>query len=307
MTNRHYIPILSFLACMVCIPSCKSIREQDAVAVTPVVPVTVTSPRTGNMAEYSEMMATSAFLVKTAIKSPVTGYIEKCSLTPGDMVITGQVLFQLRTRESAALEQGGTPSMKITGIAVIKAPMNGVVSVLEHPRGDFVQEGDGLSVIVDPASLAFLMEVPYEMNRLIRKGQNFRLNLPDHTTVEAYVRSVLPSMSGASQTQRVVLQPESGSNIPENLTVRVNVMRSFKANAMILPKSCLLNDEVMKHFWVMKLLNDSMAVKVQVEPGIQGTDSAEVISPALGITDRILSGGNYGLADSVRVRIIKHE
>ena len=68
---------------------------------------------------------------------------------------------------------------------------------------------------------------------------------------------------------------------------------------------CILADEVMKNFWVMKLVNDSVAVKIPVETGINGTDSIEVVSPVFGATDRILTSGNYGLGDTAIVRIIK--
>jgi hypothetical protein len=131
--------------------------------------------------------------------------------------------------------------------------------------------------------------------------------LPDNTEVSAYVKSVLPSMSEASQTQRMVLQPRSVTGYPENLMAKVKIVRNIKANATILPKSCILNDEIMQNFWVMKLINDSMAVKIPVKTGILGTDSIEVISPVFNVTDRILNSGNYGLGDTVKVRSIKHD
>ena len=114
-------------------------------------------------------------------------------------------------------------------------------------------------------------------------------------------------MSGASQTMQVVLQPRSLTDLPENLIAKVRIVRASKNNAVILPKSCLLNDEIMKSFWVMKLVSDTMAVKVPVITGIQGADSIEILSPALGSADRILTSGNYGLGDTAIVRIIKHE
>jgi multidrug efflux pump subunit AcrA (membrane-fusion protein) len=105
----------------------------------------------------------------------------------------------------------------------------------------------------------------------------------------------------------MVLQPHSTQDLPGNLMAKVRIIKSEKNNAVVLPKSAILNDEVMKNFWVMKMINDSVAVKVPVQTGIAGTDSIEIISPVMSPLDRILISGNYGLGDTTRVRIIRHE
>ena len=307
MTNRVLTLFMAGLSCMAGLPSCTGTGEQDEKPVRAIVPVTVISPRAGKMAEYTELIATSAFLAKTVIKSPLTGYVEKCLINPGDKVVKNQLLFQLRTRESMALEQDSLRTGTIEGVIKIKATIDGVIATVDHPRGDFVQEGDLLSTIIVPGSLVFLLEVPYEIKNMVRVGAECKLKLPDNSVIGARVKSVLPAMSGASQTQRMVLEPHGAVNIPENLMAKVDILRSVKDNALILPKSCLLNDEVMQHFWVMKLINDSTAVKVPVTTGIQGTDSIEVVSPLFNAADRILTSGNYGLGDTAIVRIIKHE
>jgi hypothetical protein len=307
MINRVLNLLLTGLVCLSGLSSCNNGQDQDDKVERTIVPVTVTSPRIGQMAEYTVLMATSSFLVKAMIKSPVTGYVEKCSVTPGDKVFRNQVLFQLRTKEAAALQQDSLGSLNISGIAMMRASIEGVVATIDHPQGDFVQEGDVLGTLINPKSLVFLLEVPFEMKSKIRSGHEYRLVLPDNLEIKASVKSVLPSMSGASQTQRVVLQPLSALDIPENLMAKVKIIRASKNNALILPKTCILNDEIMKNFWVMKLINDTLAVKIKVETGMQGTDSIEVVSPEFAATDRILDSGNYGLGDTAIVRLIRHE
>ena len=307
MMNRLLIFLLTGLAFLVNLSSCSNSGDQDEKIVRTVVPVTVTTPRTGKMTEYTELMATSAFLVKAVMKSSVTGYVEKCFVAPGEKVTKNQVLFQLRTREAVALQQDSLGSLDIRGVALMKASIEGVIATIDHPQGDFVQEGDALGTLINPGSLVFLLEVPFEMKNMIRSGQECTLMLPGNAKVSAFIRSVLPSMSGTSQTQRVVLQPRSVTDIPENLMAKVKIVKNAKTNAVIFSKTCILNDEIMKNFWVMKLINDSVAVKIKVETGMQGTDSIEVVSPAFGSADRILTSGNYGLGDTAIVRIIKQE
>ncbi len=307
MTDKVFNLFLTGFICLITLSSCNERAGQDEKALRTVVPVTLTSPRTGEMAEYTELMATSAFLVKAAVKSPVTGYVDQCSLSPGDKVLKNQVVFLVRTKESAALQPDSAGAMNISGTVEVRASLDGVVSVIDHPQGDFVQEGDALCTLVQPGSLVFLLEVPYEMKKLIGTGQDCKLILPDNTEIPAFVKSLLPSMSGASQTQRMVLQPRAATGIPENLLARVKIVRKIKQNAVIFPRSCLLTDEIMEKFWVMKMINDTMAVKVPVVTGITGTDSIEVVSPVFTTTDRILTSGNYGLGDTAIVSIIRHE
>ena len=307
MINRALILLLTGVAGLSIFISCKSNPDQSESEVRAVVPVTVTSPRIGKMVEYTELMATSAFLVKAVVKSPIAGYIEKCLVSAGDRVVKNQLLFQLRTKEATALQQDSLVSLNFSGIVMMKASMNGVVATIDHPQGDYVLEGDALATLVVPGSMVFLLDVPFELKSRIRAGQSCKLVLPDNSQVNATVKSILPSMSGASQTQRVVLQPLTGIDIPENLVAKVSIVRNAKAGAVILPKSCILNDEIMKNFWVLKLVSDSIAIKIPVELGIRSADSIEVASPVFGAGDRILSGGNWGLGDTTTVRIIHHE
>ena len=54
----------------------------------------------------------------------------------------------------------------------------------------------------------------------------------------------------------------------------------------------------------MKLINDSVAVKVPVTTGISEAEYIQIISPEFNASDLFLSSGNYGLADTVNVKVI---
>jgi hypothetical protein len=102
-----------------------------------------------------------------------------------------------------------------------------------------------------------------------------------------------------------VVKPLNGLNLPENLIARIRIPRNTIAKATILPKTCILSDELMHDFWVMKLINDSTAVKVVVKPGLSAGDSVQIIEPHFSEHDLFLSSGNYGVGDTVLVSIIK--
>jgi hypothetical protein len=285
-------------------PGCHRAGQPEETEVHPNVPVTVTSIHTGKFVDYTELTATSSFLIKAVIKSPVSGYVDQCNMIPGDKVVKGEEIFRLRTKESQALEGDSLSQLAFSGMIRIRASIDGTIVSIEHPKGDYVQEGDPLTTIVMPSSLVFILEAPMELRKFIRQGNSCELLLPGNETLMATIKSVLPSMTGSSQTQRVILQPHAESFLPENLIAKVKIVKDIRQNAVILPKSCILSDEIMKNFWVMKLVNDSTAVKIPVITGVTNADSAEILSPVLDPKDLFLSSGNYGLGDSVTVKVI---
>jgi uncharacterized NAD(P)/FAD-binding protein YdhS len=66
-----------------------------------------------------------------------------------------------------------------------------------------------------------------------------------------------------------------------------------------------LANETQTDFWVMKLINDTTAIKVPVQKGIETKNQVEILSPKFGPADKIVVTGNYGLADTAKVKIVK--
>ncbi|MCX6282443.1 MAG: HlyD family efflux transporter periplasmic adaptor subunit [Bacteroidetes bacterium] len=305
MKQRIWMIFQVGLCCLVFLYACRNSQDTGEKAVRAVVPATVIHVRTGTMAEYAEFPATSSFLERAVIKSPITGYVETCFVSAGDRAKKSEMLFELRTKEATILYQDSVHALGITGLIQVRASIEGLVSVINHPKGDFVQEGEPLCTLVLPQSLVFILELPFEQKNFVRIGSECILLLPDNDKIIASIHAVLPAMTGASQTVRVILQPRIPKPLPENLIARVKIIRNLKNKVLILPKSSVLSDEVMKNFWVMKLINDSIAVKIPVIPGITGADSVEIVSPVFLPSERFLTSGNYGLGDTAVVRIIK--
>lgn len=81
--------------------------------------------------------------------------------------------------------------------------------------------------------------------------------------------------------------------------------RSVSGSVTVLPKSAVQSDEAQTEHWVMRLTNDSTAVKVPVSVGNSTTDSIEILSPTFSPKDRIIATGGYGLEDKARVTVIQ--
>jgi hypothetical protein len=57
----------------------------------------------------------------------------------------------------------------------------------------------------------------------------------------------------------------------------------------------------------MKMINANTAIKIPIKKGIQTEDKIEILSPVLTRNDKILLTGNYGVADTIKVKVIKKE
>ncbi|MEO5650457.1 MAG: efflux RND transporter periplasmic adaptor subunit [Ginsengibacter sp.] len=267
-------------------------------------PVTVTSISYEPLEESVELNATSTFLQKNFVKSNLNGYIKKANIKFGDYVNRGEVLFVLKTKEAEAIGNAVNqlnPNFKFSGTNLIRAGASGYVTELNHQAGDYVQDGEQLAAINDSKSFVFVMNVPYEYKPYVTIGKQVALTLPDGERLLGTVQSSLPMVDSVSQTQAISLKVNSPHSIPVNLVAKVKIIKVSKASAATLEKKAVLTDETQANFWVMRMINDSTAVKVPVKTGIETGDKVEIISPEFSMQDKILLTGNYGLADTALV------
>lgn len=259
------------------------------------------------MAEYIELNATSSFTRQAYIKASSNGYITSVNSQVGKLVSANQNIVTLRTKESQTL--GNTinlldSSFKFSGTITIKAGAAGYLLAVNHQPGDYVQEGEQLAVINDINSFAFVLNLPYEFRSYVVNKNTVELLLPDGKITKARIDLTMPVVDSASQTQNILLKvPEK--NLPANLIAKVRFPKTMKSHVISLASQSVLSDDTQSKFWVMKLLDDSTAVKVFVEKGLEISGRTEIIAPEFSTTDRFLLTGNYGLPDTARINIVK--
>jgi hypothetical protein len=217
----------------------------------------------------------------------------------------GNLLFILKTKEASALEKNQITdsSLFFKGLIKIKASKTGVISNIVHQKGDYVQEGDELAMLSEQNSLVFLLEVPFELDPYIKKNISCNILLTGNRTITGTISSNLPVMDMQSQTENFIVKPSTSEKLPENLIAKIKIIKTSKSKAFILPKPAILANETQTEFWVMQLINDSIAIKVPIKKGIELSDKVEILQPVFGSSDRILLTGNYGLSDTAKVTI----
>ncbi len=303
------------LALIVCFGlSCKQEPKKEAAAVADEkpaagqVPVTLTEPSFGNMSETVELNAVSSYRLRTFVKSSATGYLQLVNAELGKYVTKGQELFIVRTKESQSLGNTITrldTSLHFDGSIHIKAPGTGFITQLNYRSGDYVQDGEQMATITDTKSFVFILSLPYELSQYLKINQRLLLRLPDQTTLEGSVEMAMPTVDSVSQTQNYQIRVNTARQIPENLIAKVSLVKQSRPNALSLLKEAVLSDEVQKEFWIMKMIDSVTAVKVPVTKGLETADKVEILSPRLNRGDKILLTGNYGLADTAKVTVIK--
>jgi hypothetical protein len=166
-----------------------------------------------------------------------------------------------------------------------------------------VQEGDELAVLSDQNSLVFNLEAPFELRKYIEQSRTCLLRLPDSTVIKGVISGRMPEMNIQSQTVSYFIKPLGIGHLPQNLMATAIINKSTRTNAQVLPRAALLGNETQTEFWVMKVMNDSIAVKVPVKKGIENINEIEITDPQFLPDDKILLTGNYGLRDTAAIII----
>lgn len=282
-------------------------QSQEA-TVKPKTSVEIAYPNdTVKMSDAITLNAVATYLLKSDVKANTTGYITKMNVKLADPVKRGQILFVLKTKEAQAL--GNTidkldPSFRFSGTISVGCSATGYVAALNHQVGDYVQEGDVLASVADKSSFGFVLQVPYEYVQLLHSQKNLMVHLPDGRNLPGFVSKIMPTVDPASQTQQVLVKLKTNENIPENLIASIPLIKS-SASGIFVPKTAVLTDDTQSEFWVMRLINDTTAVKTVIQKGIENADWVQLLSTNLSTNDRIVVSGNYGMNDTTFVSILR--
>ncbi len=267
--------------------------------------VTATMPSTQGFSDYIELNGNTQFQKKLVVRANITGYIIAMPWKTGDHVSNGTLFCSIKTKEQDALKN---IDVREPSLQQFQKPINvfanasGIFTAVNYSKGDFVNEGDILANITDPSSFVLVVNVPYEYHQVVYKGKSCSVKFPDGKIIEAKIQEEVPTVDAATQTQSYLIRFPANQLLPENLNLVVRIPLTQKANATALPLEAIQTNETQDEFWVMKLVNDSLAVKVPITVGLQ-KDSMREILTGLGIMDKIVVKGAYGLGDSSLVKL----
>ncbi|HKJ81044.1 MAG TPA: HlyD family efflux transporter periplasmic adaptor subunit [Ignavibacteriaceae bacterium] len=271
----------------------------------PVVSVRTTVVKQGDIESRVNLNGKTIYLKKNIIVSPIPGYIIKMNVRYGEVVKKNDVLFEVQTKEGKALENTNT-FQENAGIVKVLAPAGGIINELNiNETGGYIVEGGPMCSIVETGDFVIQMNVPFQYNALIKRNMKCKIILPDNTSLDGYVNRILPVINMTTQTQDVLIKPSSGRPLPENLNLIVQFINEKHTGSLLVVKGAVMTNEIQSKFWVMKIIDNNMAIEVPVIKGIENDTIVEVSSPVLKINDLLISDGAFGMADSTIVKIEK--
>ena len=266
--------------------------------------VSVVNPVLGEIQEKIQINGQVVYLNKTEITAPISGYVTSVNSKLGDWVKKGNLLFKIQTKESLALQNSTVTTPANFGIINVYASAAGFINTLAiSDAGVFISEGNPMATIVKDQDLAIQANVPFQYNKLLNTIKNIEIELPNKEVKTATFYKTMPVVDQVSQTQQVFFKLTNYSVLPENLNVLIKFPALEKGNITILPKVVVLTNETQDKFWILKVTQDTLAIKIPIIKGIENDDFVEIVSPILKLSDVIVKNGGYGLLDSTRVKI----
>lgn len=269
--------------------------------------VEIGNPLFKSLTEYLTLNGNTIFLKKEIVRATFQGYIQKAYKTIGDKVSEGEPLFIIKTKEASAVDTSriNLGASLFNGDITINAKSGGVITQINYNAGDYVSDGEQIAVISNPSSLKIILNVPYQNISAIHLNSSCMIQLPDGTKFNGVVSKKIPNVDLTAQTQSFLVDVPVKTSLPENLNVILKIPLKVYNNSAVLPKSAIMSSDVLDEFWIMKLINDSTAVKVEIEKGIEDGDIIQILFPKLNSNDKIVTVGAYGLPDTANVRVGK--
>ena len=300
MRNISYL--FTILTVSLLLNSCakKETKEEEQ---TPVVTVRTSRVTIGEIDNKLSFNGKTIYLRKNLVVSPISGYVQKMNIKFGDTVRKGEVLFEIQTKENKALESTNPGNM---GIIHVVSPSSGVISTLNiTASGAYAVEGGSLCTVSESNDVVVQLNLPFEFNSLVKKGTICSLVLDENTKFEGTVFQILPTVDEANQTQQILIKPHTNKQLPENLNLDVEILKSRHSKSCLVPRDAILTNETQSKFWVMKVIHDKLAIKVPITKGIENDNSVEALSSGLMDNDIVITEGAYGLNDSTVVKVVK--
>lgn len=257
--------------------------------------------------QYLVFDGVTKYQKKEDIRANLTGYISWMPYEIGDEIRRGKAFASIRTKEQDALDEAvkiDSSLSKFTKPMSVHSNATGVISKLNVVTNDYVAEGDRLATISQPNTLVVQVNVPFEYTNLVKVGTPCEIIINGHEKIDAEISSVLTSIDSLGQSQHYLIKLPH-QNIPENLNVQVKIVSAEAKNALTIPQRALQTNELITKFWVMKLVNDSLAIKKKVEPLLQNDSIVQIKADEIDLNDRVITEGAYQMKDSTRVSVSK--
>jgi multidrug efflux pump subunit AcrA (membrane-fusion protein) len=310
----------------------KAASEEEGESVKATVAVKATQLLRGEMPTVIESVGKVDALRKQKLFSPVAGKVTSLTALEGATVTAGEVLAVIQTRESQAAISGAeslvrsatSPEQKAeaqksldlakssASSVAIRASAGGTIATRSISEGEFVSENAELFTVIDFSTLVFVADVPARELAVLSVGQIAEVSLEAVTGryLQAVVEAINPQTDLGSQTLKVRLKFKglTGSLmklLKTDMIGTARVVTGLHKGAFIVPKAAVLRNDESNAFSVVTFNADSLAISLAVEIVGMTDSTTAIMSHALKEGMSIITEGNYALADSTRISVVR--
>ena len=299
--KRHIITVIGL---SVCLAACNN-KLQDEAATSTHTDVKVTHAVEIDTSVYREFQGTTQFIQHLQIRAQTSGIISQSFISVSKRIEVKQPLFVIKSREAVIINSASGKNNILSKMAdTVFAFSRGIIDKVIVQPGDFVQEGDLLATLVNEQSMRVVVSVPLEEDISNFRNKACEIIFPNGKVFKGKMGMSLPIANNNDQTNQFLVIPESVSGLSENTHVRVRIKKLDIKNEMFVPKSSVYSNEELTRFWVLKVIHDSIALRVPVTPGVEVDSLVQLINSPLQLSDYIIWQGGYALPDSALVNII---
>jgi HlyD family secretion protein len=184
----------------------------------------------------------------------------------------------------------------------IRSPIDGAVTDRPLYPGEMPASGMPLITVMDLSQVIARAHIPQEEAALLKIGNKATIAAPNERDVSGSVSVVSPALDANSTTVEIWVQARNPSlRLRPGSSVKLSIISQTVPNALVVPSTSVLTTPD-GGTSVMVVGSDGRAHQKPVKIGIKQGDDVQV-TEGLGIGQKVVSVGAYGLPDNVKVNV----
>jgi membrane fusion protein, multidrug efflux system len=186
----------------------------------------------------------------------------------------------------------------------ISAPLSGTITKLNATQGGYVDSNTPMAEIADLSRLVAAVNIPVSEAVSLKAGQPVEITDGAAMLVKGKLSYFSPGVDAASGTMTAYVTLPADAILKQGQFVKARITNDEHRNCLAVPISSVMKDS--EKGWVLSVVADGKAARIQVKTGLRDDGLVEVESEKLKEGMTVVKVGTYGLPEETKVRIIKN-
>lgn len=241
------------------------------------------------------VLAGSVKALEEAVLYPrVPGKLYKNLLHEGDRVKKDQPVALIERDEVGVVYEP----------APVPSTINGVIGRIYRDPGENVTPSTEIALVVNQEQVRVKVDVPEQYTQQVYIGQPAFLSVEafPNTSFQGKVYKIAPVIDPNTRTNAIeIMVDNKEGKLKSGMFAHVRLVVGRKPNALSVSRQALQKDEVSASSYYVFVPQQGNAKRVNVMPGLQTIDFAEIKS-GLKPGEHVINFGLYGLKDGSKIQ-----